>query len=74
MKKDDGYSGEYEVSIMLLDEQGERVDGKIFRRQVDVDQYELTNLNDMFDLAQVELIVEPGQYEVTMSLCAQCVG
>ena len=68
IKKEEAYIAEYEVSIILLDEQGERTDGKIFRRKVQVDQYDKTNLNDSFDLAQVEFIVPPGTYEVYMSL------
>ena len=68
VKVGDGYEASYEVSAIIFDKDGDQADGKIWKQEVFVTEYDQTNKREVFDLTERDFDLEPGKYKVSVSL------
>ena len=68
IKLEDGYEANYEVSIIVLDDDDYQVDGKIIKNTVYADTYESTNSREKFASAHESFTLKPGDYEISISV------
>jgi GWxTD domain-containing protein len=69
IRADDGaYRAGYELTLALLDGDGEQIDSRIEKKNVRAYAYEETNATDRFDLGETGFRLNPGAYKMTMRL------
>jgi len=68
VKISDGYEASYEVSAVIFDKDGDQADGRIWKQEVFVTNYDETNKREVFDLTKQEFVLDPGEYKVSISL------
>ncbi|MFQ6618071.1 MAG: GWxTD domain-containing protein, partial [Fidelibacterota bacterium] len=68
IKEDYGYKAQYEVSIIIFDESGEQADGKIWKEEIFVDDFDLTNSREHFDISKVTFNLNPGIYKLSLGV------
>ena len=68
LKVDNGFEAEYEFSVVILDKDGDQIEGKSFRRKATVQQYEKTNSNQIYQYQHLQFDLKPGKYQVILSL------
>jgi len=68
LKIDNGFEAEYEFSVVILDKDGNQVEGKSFRRKAVVQKYEETNSNQIYQYQHLQFDLNPGKYKVILSL------
>lgn len=68
LKKEDTYQAQYEITAVLLDKNGDQVDGKIWDQTINVKNFEETNKTDVYDLANTVMDVAPGNYKLSVGV------
>lgn len=68
VKQDTGFIAEYEVSLILFDDDDNQIDGKILQESVEVDSFQQTNTRSVFDFAHYSFDSEPGKYKLSVSV------
>ena len=68
IQEEDHYKAGYEVSISLLNQEEEQVDFKIIQKTVRTYEFNTTNSPKDFSLAETELKLQPGTYDLIMNL------
>jgi GWxTD domain-containing protein len=68
VKSDSGFEASYEIAVVIKDKDGEQVDGKIWKEDLLVDNFDETNSRDKFSLTYDSFDLEPGKYKVTVTL------
>lgn len=62
------FRAEYELSVSIVDQDGDQTESRILDRNIEVAEFEQTNQTTSFDLAQVQFELEPGKYELVLGL------
>ncbi len=68
LKMDNGFEAEYEFSVVILNKDGDQVEGKSFRRKATVQKYEETNSNQIYQFQHLQFDLTPGKYQVILAL------
>ncbi|MBN1155445.1 GWxTD domain-containing protein [candidate division KSB1 bacterium] len=68
IKTNEIFEANYELSVVIYDADGDQVDGKIWQRQVTVTSYDATNSQQDYIFDHSNFHLEPGEYEVVISL------
>jgi len=68
LKIDNGFEAEYEFSVVILNKEGDQVEGKSFRRKALVQKYEETNSNQIYQYQHLQFDLNPGKYQVILAL------
>lgn len=68
VKTDSGYLAQYEISMVLFDEQGEQAAGSIIPRHILVQDYDATNSRTDFDITEASFDVKPSEYRLAIGL------
>ncbi|GBD93009.1 hypothetical protein BMS3Abin05_00588 [bacterium BMS3Abin05] len=68
LKIENGFEAEYEFSVVILNKDGDQVEGKSFRRKAIVHRYEETNSNQIYQLQHLQFDLLPGKYDVILAL------
>ena len=68
LKQDDKYLAEYEVSVVIYDENENQIDGKIWQEEVSVDEYKLTNSLKFFSLSHTSFHLKPETINISIGL------
>jgi GWxTD domain-containing protein len=64
----DSFRAVYEVSVVVLDEDDFQVNGKIWRDSIFVKDFETTNSRQLFHADQVNFVLAPGKYRVSIGV------
>ena len=68
LKQDKYFKAKYEVSVVIFDDDGEQVDGKIWQEEVVVDRYELTNSRKLYSFTHNDCHLKPNEYRISIGL------
>jgi len=68
VKSESGFRASYELTIVMLDEQGEDCAHKIIKKEVSVPIYDKTNSRKLFNVTEAHFLLLPGIYQVKISL------
>jgi GWxTD domain-containing protein len=68
IRVEDRYQADYEVSVTVLDQNGDQTDGKILSKTITVYDFAETNSHKDFDLSQCEFTLRPGTYELILGM------
>jgi GWxTD domain-containing protein len=68
VKVPEGYEANYEVSVVILDKDGEQENGKIWKKSVQVNDYDQTNEQGIFNFSNEHFDLKSGSYEVVISV------
>jgi len=68
IREGDHYKASYEVSVVLFDQQGDQVDGKIWREEVQAKKFEDTNSRRLFSLTSASFDLLPATYKISVGL------
>ncbi len=63
-----GFNANYEITVVIYDDDKNQVDGTIWQKDVAVQQYEMTNSRNDFSYSEASFQVEPGEYEISVGL------
>lgn len=64
IKMADGFGAGFEVSVVILDKDGDQVDGKIWKEEVFVERFDDTNATDQYSFTRESFVLEPGEYKI----------
>ena len=65
---DETYEASYEVSVVIYDQNGNQIDGKIQEEEVKVDNFDLTNSRLTYNVSYLKFDLEPGRYKISIGL------
>ncbi len=68
VKMPKSYEASYETSVLFIDKDGDQADGKIWKKEVDVNQYDDTNKSDKFSYTHASFDLPPGSYKLAISV------
>ena len=68
VQEEDRYRASYEISITLLNQQGDYTDGKVFRKDALVYVFEKTNSHTDFSMGGAEFQLRPGKYDLSIGI------
>ena len=68
IRAEDHYRTDYEVSVTVLDQNGDQADGKVLSKNIAVYDFAKTNSHMDFDLSQCEFKLRPGTYELILGM------
>ena len=68
LKYDDYFKAEYEVSVIIFDNEGDQMDGKIWTEDVIVNNYDETNSRTLFSFTNNFFHLIPNEYRVSIGL------
>lgn len=66
--KEGTFRAEYEVSVVIFDEDDFQADGKIWQRSITVPTYALTNSRKQYGFTSAAFNLEPGEYKIVVGL------
>ena len=66
VKTGDGYEASYEIAVVILDKHNDQVDGKIWKEEISVEQYDATNSREKSNLSFDKFDLEPGDYQLNV--------
>ena len=68
IKTAEGYEASYEVSAVILDDDNDQVDGKIWKKELFVENYDETNSREEHTLSYENFDLEPGKYKIHLAV------
>jgi GWxTD domain-containing protein len=66
IKTGDGYEATYEIAVVILDKENDQVDGKIWKEEIFVEQYDATNNRKKYNLSYDHFDLDPGNYKINL--------
>ena len=68
VKSDDGFDANYEISIVIFDKDGDQADGNIWKENIHVDKFDMTNSRTHYFLSNATFMLEPGDYKISVAV------
>jgi len=68
LKYEDRFKAEYEVSVIIFDNEGDQVDGKVWTEEVIVNTYKMTNSRTLFSFTNNLFHLMPNKYRISIGL------
>ena len=68
IKIQDGFESNYEVTVIVYDDDEFQVDGKLWKETIFLNDYDQTNSRNDFSFTFTSLDLEPGKYKVAVSV------
>ncbi|MCF7879667.1 MAG: GWxTD domain-containing protein [Candidatus Marinimicrobia bacterium] len=68
VKFDSVYRAKYEISLVLFDREGIQADSRIDRQNIEVESFEATNRQDIFDVSQFSFQLHNSVYKLSVGL------
>ena len=68
IRVEDRYQADYEVSVTVLDQNGDQADGKVLSKTITAYDFEKTNSHKDYDLSQCEFTLHPGTYDIILGM------
>jgi len=68
VKMTDSYEANYEISIIVYDKDGDQVEGKTLRENVNVVNFDQTNKRTLYNQSNQTFDLDPGTYKVDVSM------
>ena len=62
------YQANYEISVVIYDNKGNQIDGKIEEEEVTANNFDLTNSRQAYSISYLKFDLEPGTYKISISL------
>lgn len=62
------YQANYDISVVIYDKKGNQIDGKIEEETVSANNFDLTNSRQAYSVSYLKFDMEPGMYEISISL------
>jgi len=68
IKIQDGFEANYEVTVIIYDDDDFQVDGKLWKETIFLNDYDQTNSRDDFSLTFTSFDLEPGKFKIVVSV------
>ena len=62
------FQGGYELSIVIFDENGNQIDGKLLQESFSTDSYEKTNSKNAFVISHASFDLKPDKYNISIGI------
>jgi len=68
LKLENIYEAKYEISVVIFDDDGDQIDGKIWQETIQVDRYDLTNSRKHYGFTHASFHLKPNEYRISIGL------
>lgn len=68
IKMDTLYEARYEISVTIMDENGNEVIGKILKKKIEVTEFQQTNSRSLFDTEMVDFNLKHNHYTIIVGI------
>ncbi|MBN1352417.1 GWxTD domain-containing protein [candidate division KSB1 bacterium] len=62
------YNAEYELGLVIFDDDDNQVDGEIIQEKITAESYETTNSKELYSLSHTSFDLRPGKYKIVISI------
>ena len=66
VKHNESFRANYEISVVILDASGDRQDGKVEKKTIDVEDFQLTNSREHFGISKLSFLLMEDSYKINI--------